>query len=137
MIVKRFESGHGDVQGVVHAASVLRVSEFEVFRLAYREWFGQLAADSEIDTVFGRYLSEAIVPVWVRDFTRKIDHLSKQGRLHVGEFGIRLPTPASPRMIFVGGMAFVIIVMIVTLLVYLAIRTEDLMKLGCQFPPCY
>ena len=132
---KTFESA--DVRGVVSAASVLRVSEFEVFRLAYREWFGRLAVDGEIDAIFGRYVAQAIVPMWVRDFTRKIVRLSEQGRLNVSEFGIQLPSAASPWMMFVGGMAFVFIVMIITLLVYLAIQAEEKMALGCQFPPCY
>ncbi len=125
-----------DMRDVVNAAALLRVSEFEVFRLAYREWFGQLAADSEIDIIFGHYLSQSVVPVWVRNFTRKIDRLNDEKRLDVSEFGIQ-PPPSSPRMVAVGSIALVAIVMIVTLLIYLAIQAEDLRALKCQFPPCY
>ncbi len=126
-----------DAREVVNAATLLRVSEFEVFRLAYREWFGRLATNKEIDVTFARYLGQSAVPVWVRNFTRKINQLNDEGHLDAREFGIQPPPPSSPQMVAVGSIALVAIVTIVTLLIYLAIQAEDLRALKCQFPPCY
>ena len=126
-----------DVREVVHTAALLRISEFEVFRLAFREWFGCLATEVEINVAFSHYLSRSVVPVWVRNFTRKIDRLEQEGRLDRREFGIQPQPPSSPQMVAVGSIALVVIVMIVTLLIYLAIQLEERLALKCQFPPCY
>lgn len=126
-----------DVSDVVNAASVLHVSEFEVFRLAYNNWFGRSAADKEIESFFNHYVDKAVVPMWVRDFTRRIQQLSDEGHLDVRAFGIEPLPPTNYWMAFLGGMAFAFILMIVALLVYLAIRAQDHGLAGCQFPPCY
>lgn len=128
---------NSDVQSVVNAASILHVSEFEIFRLAYQNWFGHLAVREEIDSFFHHYVDEAVVPMWVRDFSRRILQLYEEDRLDVHKFGIEPPPANNYWTAFLGGMAFAFIVMIIALLIYLAVRVENGGLIGCQFPPCY
>jgi hypothetical protein len=126
-----------DARAVVDTASALHVSEFEVFRLAYHNWFGRPGDEKEIDASFHHYMDKAIVPMWVRDFTRRIQQLRDDDRLDVHELGIDPLPPTNAWMIFVGGMAFAFMLMILALLVYLAMRVQDTVPAGCQLPPCY
>lgn len=126
-----------DALAVVDTASALHVSELEVFRLAYYNWFGRPANEKEIDASFHRYLHRAIVPMWVRDFTRRIRQLRDDHRLDVSEFGIEPAPPANAWMVFWGAMSLALMLAIVVLLVYLATRVQDTIPAGCQLPPCY
>jgi hypothetical protein len=126
-----------DVEDIVKTAAFLHVSEFEVFQLAYRNWFGHTAANREIDAFFSRYMSTAAAPIWVRAFTRRIRQLHREGRLNLREFGIQSPAPATHQSAIQGVIALVLMILIVILLVYLANRAEDTLMAGCQLPPCY
>jgi hypothetical protein len=127
-----------DVQTVVDTASVLHVSEFDVFRLAYEKWFGHPAANAEIDKDFTQYMNREIVPMWVRAFTRQVRKLSGEGPLNMRDFGIEPAPSATYWTAFLGGMAFALIVMVVVLLVYFAAQgTEFVAATGCRLPPCY
>ncbi|NJN46531.1 MAG: hypothetical protein HC808_08690 [Candidatus Competibacteraceae bacterium] len=129
---------NSDVQTVVDTASVLHVSEFDVFRLAYEKWFGHPAAHTEIDKDFTQYMNREIVPMWVRAFTRQVRRLSGAGLLNLREFGIEPAPSATYRTALLGGMAFALIVMVVVLLVYFAVQgTEFVAATGCRLPPCY
>lgn len=136
MVVKQ-SIDNGDVQDIVKTASVLHISEFEVFQLAYQNWFGHSAASHEIDAFFGHYMNTASAPIWVRAFTRRIRQLHGEGHLNLREFGIKSPKPATIYSAIRGVMALAFIIVIVVLLVYLAIRAEDALVAGCQLPPCY
>jgi hypothetical protein len=136
MIVKQ-STDNGDVKDIVKTASVLHISEFEVFQLAYQSWFGHSAVSHDIDASFSRYMNTAAVPIWVRAFTRRIRQLHSEGRLNLREFGIESPAPATYYSAIRGVMALAFLIIIVALLVYLAIRAEDAMVAGCQLPPCY
>jgi hypothetical protein len=116
---------------------VLHVSELEVFRLAYRNWFGRPANDGEIDSCFSHYIDDSEVPMWVRDFTRRVRKLNEEGRLDVRRFGVEPAPPTSHWMAFLGGMAFAGMLMVLILLVYLAIKAQETVPAGCQLPPCY
>ncbi|MEZ5582233.1 MAG: hypothetical protein R3F37_05110 [Candidatus Competibacteraceae bacterium] len=127
-----------DVQTVVDTASVLHVTEFDVFRLAYEKWFGQPASNQEIDKEFTQYMNREVVPMWVRAFTRQIRRLSREGQLNVRDFGIESAPSATYWTAFLGGMAFAFIVMVVVLLIYFAAQgTEVVATTGCRLPPCY
>ena len=80
---------------VAEAASRLNVSEFEVFRLAYENWYGQAAPEQEIKRRFDAYLVSLEVPMWVRAFAREINGLHETGRLDPKRFGINARPPAS------------------------------------------
>ena len=130
-------SNDSDFRAVVDTAALLHVSEFEVFRLAYRNWFGQPAKDGEINVFFNHYMDASEIPMWVRDFTRRVSQLNTDGELDGKQFGIE-PSPATNHwMAFVGGMAFAFMLTLLGLLVYLAIRAQETVPAGCQLPPCY
>ena len=61
-----------DARGVLDAAYVLRVSEFDLFRLAYRRWYGGDAETKWLEQVFARYMFQQKVPIWVRQFCRDV-----------------------------------------------------------------
>ncbi len=59
------------VDCVIRAANHLDLSEFEVFRLAYEDWFGRKPSDSLIERDFSEYLKTDFVPFYVAHFARK------------------------------------------------------------------
>ena len=126
-----------DSRAVVDTASVLHVSELEVFRLAYRNWFGRPAQDEEIDSCFSHYIDDSEVPMWVRDFTRRVQTLHTQGCLDVRRFGVEPAPDTTHWMAFLGGMAFAGMLALLALLVYLAIKAQEATPTACQLPPCY
>jgi hypothetical protein len=122
---------------VAGAASRLNVSEFEIFRLAYENWYGHGAPASEIKRCFDVYLARSQVPMWVRAFVREIHALHSTGRLDPKSFGIPARPPATAWRVCVGGMTFAAMLLVVGLLIYLAQRSADSATAGCFFPPCY
>ena len=62
-----------DLEAVGDAASRLDVSAFEVFRLAYRSWYGATPVTAELEREFGLYLNLRIgLPFYVRRFLPRI-----------------------------------------------------------------
>jgi len=55
---------------VISCANELDTSEFDVFRLAYEWWYGKKANEKYIESLFGEYLDEGIVPHFVTHFAR-------------------------------------------------------------------
>lgn len=130
-------SEEDDVQAVVYAATVLQISEFDVFRLAYWEWFGRPAENREMEACFHRYLAVTQAPVWVRAFARRIRQLVEEGRLDSRAFGLEPPSPASRVRIILGFTVLAGILMIVAFLIYSAFRVGSPLAVACQLPPCY
>jgi len=54
------------------AAEALRISEFDLFRLAYRTWHGEDPETQRIEKVFAAYLFNQTVPSWLRHFCRDV-----------------------------------------------------------------
>ena len=54
----------------------LDVSEFEVFRMAYAEWYGEKPSLPRLETEFDDYLSSGVLPFYVRHYCRQFieDH---------------------------------------------------------------
>ncbi len=130
-------SEEDDVQAVVYAAAVLQISEFEVFRLAYREWFGRPAENREMETCFHRYLATTLAPAWVRSFVRRVRKLADEGCLDLSGFGLEAPSPASKARIILGVTLLAGILTIVAFLIYSAFRVGSSLTVACQLPPCY
>ena len=59
-----------DAQAVLWSAEILEKSEFEVFDLAYREWYREAPDARRLERIFADYMFDEIVPFWVRQFTR-------------------------------------------------------------------
>jgi len=71
------------------AAMVLQISEYEVFRIAYRNWFNRSITEAGADAVFKDYLATGEVPYWVNDFARKVHEKFKAGTLDYRDYGIK------------------------------------------------
>lgn len=80
---------------VTCASALLQISEFRFFHLAHIEWFGKDISDRRMESFFSEYLFTGIIPFWVRNLSRKVLSLHKQGTLSPGDFGIKryIPTP--------------------------------------------
>ena len=55
-----------DVLAVLKTSALLEITEFEVFRIAYRDWFGRRVADNIIEPFYTDYMFNEVVPAWVR-----------------------------------------------------------------------
>lgn len=77
-----------DVRHVGEVAKVLGVSEFEVFRLAYRFWYRRELRQQVLDEAFADYLLREQVPSWVRDYCRRLLNLAAVGQLDPRDFGV-------------------------------------------------
>jgi len=126
-----------DVSDVLESASLLEVSEFRVFELAYAAWFGRPAAGralKALDRLFFDYLYRDVVPPWVRAFTRELVERDRAGRFDPADYGITYPPP-TPTMIYLG----------IRYAVWAALTLAAIMLTahylpapeGCYFPPCY
>ncbi len=77
-----------DILSIAASASLLQISEFRCFQIAYAQWFGYDLDERSMEHIFSSYLKESIVPHWVRHFTRKVFALEVQGMLNPEEFNI-------------------------------------------------
>lgn len=80
-----------DVRHVSETARVLRISEFETFRLAYRFWYQRELRAAALKEAFADYLHRQKVPSWVRDFCRRVLNLAAVGQLRPSDFGVDSP----------------------------------------------
>ena len=49
----------------------LDISEFEVFHMAYAEWYGEKPVQSRLEKQFDDYLSSGVLPFYVRHYCRQ------------------------------------------------------------------
>lgn len=90
-----------DVRNVLDTAAVLQVTEFNLFRIAYRHWHGCDASERSIEQFFVPYMFRSIVPYWVRQLCRHVLRADAEGTLDPAEFGINRPVKgASPNTPF-------------------------------------
>jgi hypothetical protein len=106
-----------DAQGVIDAAWTLRISEFDLFRLAHRRWYHREAEEKALEAVFARYLFRQEAPPWVRQYYREVLARAAAGTLDPKDFGAdtvrrREPVMQYPRK-------FIAMTMAVMLLGYL------------------
>ena len=126
-----------DRQAVADASAALQVSEFELFQLAYRNWFGRSSEQKVLSDAFSRYLGGADAPMWVRDLTRRVQRSTIAGDLNPSDYGIAARTWFHrPRPLACGAIAAGMLGVLV-LLIYLAMRAQSLDSLVCFLPPCY
>jgi hypothetical protein len=93
-----------DVQDVVDAAWALKVSEFNLFLIAYRRWFGREPDHKQLERIFAHYLFQQAVPGWVRLLCRQVQQVAAAGPLDRRAFGAdalprREPIPQTPRRV--------------------------------------
>lgn len=76
-----------DVQQVLDASAHLRISEFDLFQLAWERWTGQVADEQRLEPLFAEYMFKQIVPVWARHFAREVMACVEAGHLDRSAFG--------------------------------------------------
>ena len=70
------------------AASVLQISEYELFRIAHQNWFNRSITETRLDHLFKEYLASSEAPYWVNDFARKVHEKFRAGELNYKDYGI-------------------------------------------------
>ena len=68
--MERTENDPADTDCVVSAANYMEVSEYVIFRDAYKAWYGNKVPEKQVEKVFVEYLVESKVPFWVRNYAR-------------------------------------------------------------------
>ena len=127
-----------DIQCVLDAAAMLDITEYELFRLAYRRWYGRVPDDDKVESHFVAYMFRNVVPLWVRHFARKVEGLFLRGELDRHALGVdRLA--ATPEMVSLGIRYTVAIGTVLVVLTVLAEFVATVLDFGerCLFPPCY
>jgi len=127
-----------DVRKVLDTAALLEITEFQLFGLAYRHWFGQPAAGRIIERHFVGYMFDDRVPFWVRRFGLHVQELQRRGTLDretvVGAL-------AEPHQADVGrGLRYAAILCAVIILLVVLVESSSYLlpyTRDCYFPPCY
>lgn len=70
-------------------SALLQISEYELFRIAYQNWFNRPITENYLDTLFKDYLVTGSPPYWVNDFVRKAHEKFKAGELNYKDYGIK------------------------------------------------
>jgi len=127
-----------DVKEVLDAAAALDVTEFELFRLAYRSWHGGAGDEQLIEQYFVPYMLRDVVPHWVRSFARKVLMLARSGRLEPAALGVER-LPRSREMVRRGVRFAVILGLSLGILILFGELAARALGLAgrCLFPPCY
>ena len=79
------------IRHVVETAEVLAVTEPEVFRLAYRHWYGRELHTAWLDELFAGYLLREELPGWVKNYCTRVLNLADVGQLDPRDFGVDRP----------------------------------------------
>jgi hypothetical protein len=77
-----------DVADVLEASALLQVTEFELFRTAWRRWHGGEIADADLERYYLRYMFRSQVPLWVRQLTRQVIAQAEASRLDATAYGV-------------------------------------------------
>ncbi len=123
---------------VLNTAALLETTEFNVFRLAYRNWYGKNINDNEIERFYVPYMFREVVPPWVTSFCRMILKLEKSGKLNTRKY---VPLERRPKRQEVSQFAMKLIIAINCLIILLMLADQAAVQMGlderCMFPPCY
>ena len=127
-----------DVADVLEAAALLEVTEFELFRIAYRRWFGADIRDRDLERFYLPYMFRSQVPAWVRQLTRSVIAEAEAEALDPRAYGI-MPRPLSMDMYNRGLRYFLWIAVILGTLWTGAATVAELApwSQSCYLPPCY
>lgn len=87
----------GDIDRVLIASTLLQISEFRFFHLAYFQWYGCDIRDSSLEPIFSEYMFKNVVPHWVRHLARKVISRDVQGILDPKDFNLQRPIATPER----------------------------------------
>lgn len=127
-----------DVRVILDASTLLEISEYDFFRLAYLRWHGEPADDRAVEGQFAAYMFREVVPLWVTSFARRVEQQHGQGTLDRRVLGVT-ELRQSRQMVYRGILAIVAILVVMTVLIVLAESAAQLItqEERCIFPPCY
>ena len=57
---------------VLNAANLLQIGEFQSIQLAYKVWYQSELPEEEINKIFGEYMVNNIIPIWVTYYAQDI-----------------------------------------------------------------
>ena len=77
-----------DPRLVTDAAGILRLREFDLFRAAWQNWYGQSPDEEVLERFFVGYMFHQHVPFWVRHFANRVICDAGAGRLDRHVLGI-------------------------------------------------
>ncbi len=77
-----------DPRLVMDAAAILHLREFDLFRAAWRNWFGRTPDDKAMEPVFVDYLFHQRIPFWVRHFANRVISDAKAGEVNRCALGV-------------------------------------------------
>lgn len=77
-----------DTRYVLDASSLLQITEFRLFELAFERWFGRPPREGELEACFARYMFVSHAPFWVRQYCRDVAVKDGEGSLDPREFGV-------------------------------------------------
>lgn len=86
-----------DIDHVIISAGLLQVSEFQFFKVAYADWYGNDISDSSLEPIFTKYVYQDVVPPWVRRLARIVMSRSEEGSLDPKDFNVE-HAKASPEL---------------------------------------
>ena len=92
MFFNRNTPTNDDAEQVYYIASVLNVSEFRLFELAYDDWFGEAGNERILEAVYMSYVVCGATPVWVRNYSRKTQQLCDEAGMYLPQTA-SLPAP--------------------------------------------
>jgi hypothetical protein len=113
------DESYSDFLAIAASASLLQISEFRCFQIAYAQWFGNELDENSMENIFSTYLKELIVPHWVRHFTRKVLSLEAEGNLDPEEFSII--RPLNTRRNRIRGICYTVLMLAITVIFCLMI----------------
>ena len=127
-----------DVADVLEAAALLQVTEFELFRIAWRKWHGGEIGDEQLERHYLPYMFKSQVPVWVRQLARKVISEAEADQLDPSRYGI-MPKPLTMDMYNRGIRSFLWIAVVLGTLLTGAATVAEFAPWyqSCFFPPCY
>lgn len=77
-----------DTREVLAASSLLQITEFQLFEIAFERWFGRPPREGELEACFARYMFVYDAPFWVRQYCREVEVSDRNGSLDPREFGV-------------------------------------------------
>lgn len=126
------------VADVLEASALLQITEFELFRIAWRRWHGRAIADRDLERYYLPYMFRSQVPLWVRQLARQVIAEAEASRLDPASYGI-MPRQLTMDM-YNRGLRYCLWLAIIfgTLLTGAATVAElSPWYQSCYLPPCY
>ena len=126
------------VADVLEASALLQITEFELFRIAWRRWHGRAITDRDLERYYLPYMFRSQVPLWVRQLARQVIAEAEASRLDPASYGI-MPRQLTTDM-YNRGLRYCLWLAIIfgTLLTGAAMVAElSPWYQSCYLPPCY